>query len=113
MITEMEILTKVQGLTTTQLSFWVSEEWVRPAKSKTESSTEIVFSDVDIARVRLLVMLCNDLEVGNEAVPVILSLIDQVHDMREQLRIISCAIEEQPDNIRHDILKCARRFQES
>lgn len=108
MITEMEILAEVNGVTIAQLHLWVSEEWVRPA----QGSAKITFSEVDIARVRLLAMLCNELEVGNEAVPIILSLIDQVHDMHEQMRIITGAIEAQPDDIRTCILEYARRDQE-
>jgi len=105
MITEMEILAKVNGVTTAQLHLWISEEWVRPARD----NADIAFSEADIARVRLLAMLCNELGVGNEAVPIILSLIDQVHDMHEQMRIIADAIEAQPDDVRTCILECARR----
>ncbi len=105
MITEVEILSRVRGVSTDQLHLWIAEEWVRPA----HSGDGIVFSEVDIARVRLLATLCKELEVGDEAIPIILSLIDQVHDMHEQMRIIAGAIEAQPDNIRIDILDCARK----
>ena len=109
MITEIEILARVKGVTTTQLHLWISEQWVRPA----QSGNAKLFSEADIARVRLLATLCEDLEVGNEAVPIILSLIDQMHDMHEQMRIIAGAIEAQPDDIRVRILECARKDQEN
>ncbi len=108
MITEIDILTKVQGITQTQLRLWISESWVRPA----HSGKDLVFNDADIARVRLLATLCCDFEVGDEAVPIILSLIDQVHDMQAQMRLIAGAIDAQPDDIRVKILKRARRDQD-
>jgi chaperone modulatory protein CbpM len=109
MITEIEILTKVHGVTRSQLRLWVSESWVRPARS----GSELVFNDADIARVRLLATLCCDFEVGDEAVPIILSLIDQVHDMQAQMRVIAHAIDAQPDDIRVKILKRARSDQDT
>ena len=107
MIDEREILSKINGISAVQLRVWVSQEWVRPVRS----GATVVYNEADIARVHLLHLLDNQLEVGSEAIPIILSLIDQVHDMREQMQIISRAVEAQPDDIRTEILKWARKRQ--
>ena len=107
MIDEQEVLSRVKGISAVQLRVWVSEEWVRPA----QSGTVIVFNEADLARVQLLHLLDNQLDVGNEAIPIILSLIDQVHDLRGQMRTVSAAIDTQPDDIRAEILKWARERQ--
>ena len=105
MISEQDVLAKIKGVTTVQLRFWIAEDWVRP----TRKSAANVFNDADIARLGLLHMLTNELEVGSEAIPIILSLIDQVHDLRDQMRIVAGAIEAQPDGIRVELLECARK----
>lgn len=104
MITEQDILIEIESLTAVQLHIWISEDWIRPA----QSDSQPVFNEADVARVRLLDMLHNQLDIDSEAIPVILSLLDQVHDLREQMRIICAAIEAQPNDIRNEILKQAR-----
>ncbi len=103
MIDEQEVLTKITSVSAVQLRIWITKEWVRPA----QSGAAIVFGEADLARIRLLDMLDNQLGVGSEAIPIILSLIDQVHDLREQTRIISRAIDAQPADIRSKILQAA------
>ena len=107
MVDEVEVLVQIASVSAVQLRIWVSEEWVRP----TRNDRGLVFNEADVARVRLINMLYNELEVGEEAIPIILSLIDQVHDLREQMRIISDAIDEQPDEIRSTLLGAARKSQ--
>lgn len=100
-----EVLLKIKSVSVTQLQVWVSEEWVRPA----QGDADYIFNDADLARIRLLDFLENQLEVGNEAMPIILSLIDQVHDLREQLRIISDVIETQSGEVRETLLKTVQK----
>ena len=107
MIDEREVLSKVGGISAVQLRIWVTQEWVRPA----QSGAVVVYNEADIARIHLLHLLDNQLDVGPEAIPIILSLIDQVHDLRGQMQIISRAVEAQPDDVRAEILKWARKSQ--
>ena len=60
------------------LEMWIREEWLIPG----QSAGELTFSDADIARVKLIRDLKNDLGVNDEGVGVILSLVDQVHGLR-------------------------------
>ena len=105
MIDQQEILIRVKGVSAVQLDFWVCEHWVRPA----HSGRDFHFNEADIARVHLLHTLNNELEVGEEAMPIILSLIDQVHEMRAQMLTLSSAIDTQPEEVRRQILEQARK----
>jgi len=105
MIDQKEILLRIKGVSAIQLDLWVCEHWVRPA----HSGDDFVFNEADIARVHLLHTLNNELEVGTEAIPIILSLIDQLHEMRAQMHTISSAIEDQPEDVRFQILEQAKK----
>ena len=107
MITEHDVLLKIESVTAVQLRVWITEEWIRPA----QSGSTVTFNEADLARIRLLDMLNNQLDIDSEAIPIILSLLDQVHDLREQMRILCTAVQAQPDDIRAEILKQARKKQ--
>lgn len=61
------------------LDFWIAEEWLLPG----EEQNEVVFSQADIARARLIGELIDDLGVNAEGVGVILDLLDQIHSLRQ------------------------------
>jgi chaperone modulatory protein CbpM len=44
------------------------------------------FSDIDLARAQLIGDLRSDLGVNDEAVPIVLDLIDQIHGLRRLVR---------------------------
>lgn len=81
------------GVTRIEVERWVSAGWVLPDGTA-----------VDTARLRLLVELRTDLGLDDEAIPVVLSLIDQVHGLRHQLHRLAHAIEQQPVDVRSNIL---------
>jgi chaperone modulatory protein CbpM len=64
------------------LDAWIEADWLRPQGSRAERE----FSDVDLARARLIGDLCGDLGLNDEAIPVVLDLIDQVHGLRRLVR---------------------------
>jgi chaperone modulatory protein CbpM len=63
------------------LELWIEEEWVLPQGQ----SDAPEFSETDLARVRLIQDLIDDLGVNAEGVGVALHLIDQIHDLRRAL----------------------------
>lgn len=79
-----------------ELSRWIEERWVRP-ESRVEG---YVFHEVDVARVRLICELRHDLAIDEEAMPVVLQLLDQVYALRRRLRAMRDAIEAQPAELR-------------
>ena len=78
---------------------WVEAGWLLPRQDGTTRD----FSEVDLARAQLI----HDLEhlgVNDEAIPVILDLIDQVHGLRRTLRDVLSAIHAQPEAMRRWIV---------
>jgi chaperone modulatory protein CbpM len=63
------------------LTAWIEEEWLIPRGSVDEMS----FSEIDVARVRLIRDLKIGLGVNDEGIGVILNLLDQLHGMRRKL----------------------------
>ena len=65
-----------------ELTTWVERGWVHP--DSTEAGWE--FHEIDVARVRLLHDLRRDMDVAEDALPLVLSLLDQVYELRGTLR---------------------------
>jgi chaperone modulatory protein CbpM len=81
-----------------RLARWVEAGWLLPpAQDRAQGS-----SAVDRARAELIHDLI-DLGINDEAIPVILALIDQLHGMRRAMRELSSTIAAQPDATRHRI----------
>lgn len=91
MMTEAEILTRVDRLTEDRLTVCIARSWVRPLASGEG------FTETDLARLRLIVELTEDLAVNDEAVPVILNLIDEVSGLRRRMRVFDHALASAPD----------------
>ncbi|MEB8387230.1 MerR family transcriptional regulator [Rhodobacteraceae bacterium KMM 6894] len=100
MLEERDVLTRVRRVRLQELRLWVQEGWVRPARS--ESGPR--FDELDVARVRLVRDLRRDLSVPADTVPVILSLLDQVHGLRRELRSLAEAVQAQPEETRQAIV---------
>jgi len=71
----------LSGMGHETLTAWIEEGWLIPAGSVTEMS----FSEIDIARARLIHDLKMDLGVNDEGVGVILNLVDQLYGLRRKL----------------------------
>jgi chaperone modulatory protein CbpM len=104
MMTENELIELLDGLTRDQLRRWIDSGWVQ-AEREGES---YVFAEIDCARVRLIRDVHDTMEVNDEVMPMILSLVDQVYGLRRELRRLALAIQAQPDDVRHAIAeRCA------
>ena len=82
-----------------ELELWVSEGWVEA----TLVETEWQFSEAAEARVHLICDLRHDMAVNDEAIPLILDLMDQLYATRRQLKALAAAVEAQPEEVKHDI----------
>ena len=83
------VVQRVRGVDVQTLEVWVTQEWVRPRRE----AGAPVFEEIDVARVQLIVELRDELEVGEAAMPVVLSLLDQLHGARAQVRQVLAALE--------------------
>lgn len=74
-------LATTSGIKVETLELWIEQEWLVPGAT----SAGMRFTDVDVARVRLIQELQNDLGANDEGIAVILHLMDQLHGLRRAL----------------------------
>lgn len=96
---EQETITTITRLTRARLTTYVKHEFLRP----TQSESGPVFDAADLARIELICDLTEQFDLEGDALGVVLSLIDQLHGVRGELRRIMAAIEAQPDEVRQQI----------
>ena len=82
------VLTIVSGLQRPDLDRWIAHRLVLP---DSEAGT-YVFREIDVARIRLIQQLRDDLQVNEEALPIVLSLLDQLYDIRRRMRELGSAL---------------------
>jgi chaperone modulatory protein CbpM len=87
-------------LTQVELVTWVERGWVIPDTAE----TGLEFHEIDVARVSLIRDLRHDMDLAEDAIPLVLSLLDQVYDLRRTLKSILGALEHQSADVRSAIL---------
>lgn len=99
-LTEDDLLAAVPGLTRTRLVAFIETELVTPLRHEHDGGAARLFRAVDVARVQLLCDLSLDLDLDDDALGVVLGLLDQLHATRRDLLAITRAVEEQPPEVR-------------
>jgi chaperone modulatory protein CbpM len=99
------VLALFTDLPETELSIWIERGWVQPE----EADAGWEFREIDVARVRLIRDLRHDMDVGEDAVPMVLSLLDQIYDLRGTLRDLLRVVQQQPEPVRTTLLAALRR----
>jgi chaperone modulatory protein CbpM len=84
-----ELLARFAGLERAEILRWVENRWVLPDIA----GEQWVFQQVDVARVELIRHVRDDLAVNDEAMTLVLGLLDQVYDLRRQMRRLCDAVE--------------------
>jgi chaperone modulatory protein CbpM len=101
MITIETLTHTVTGLSLDDLRRWIDNAWVRPDGQPGHYR----FHDIDVARLRLIVELRDDLGVDEAALPVVLSLLDQLYETRRRMIRLRTVIETVvPEDVRGRIL---------
>ncbi len=110
MKTLTEVVMMVGRIEQAELVRWVELGWVAPNRSATTpaADTDLLFSEVDIARIRMICDLRHDLVVEEETMPLVLSLLDQMYALRHQMNALTGAIQQQPGDVREAILRQLR-----
>ena len=90
-----------------ELVTWVERGWVVPETA----DTGLIFHEIDVARVRLIHDLRRDLDIGEDAMPVVLSLLDQVYELRSTLKSLLLALQSQPTDVQAQLLSKLARSQ--
>lgn len=102
MITIDVLVSQTAGLNRADLELWVRNDWVKP-----EAVGEVLsFREIDVARVILIRELRDDLEVNDAALPIVLSLIDQLYDLRRHMRQLGEVMQDTvPGDLRTKVLQ--------
>jgi chaperone modulatory protein CbpM len=90
-----ELLRRVQGLDRRDLMRWVENRWVLPERR----DHTWIFHELDVARVELIVEIRQEFAIDEEALPLVLDLLDQVYALRRQLRRMCDAVAAQPQDV--------------
>jgi chaperone modulatory protein CbpM len=101
MIAFDELLARFRDLERRDLVHWVEESWVLPERR----AETWVFHEVDVARIELIIEIRRDFAIDDEAMPLVLSLLDQVYSLRRQMRRLCDAVAAQPDEVQAAIRK--------
>src|SRR6516162_8898132 len=95
MISFDDLIERVQGLDRRELVRWVENRWVLPERR----DQTWIFHEVDVARVELILEIRQEFAIDEEALPLVLGLLDQVYDLRRQLRRMCDALAAQPQEV--------------
>ena len=103
MIAFDELMRRFAELNAAELSRWVENRWVVPETATEEGGERWVFHEVDVARVELILDIRREFAVDDEALSLVLGLLDQVYSLRRHMRRLCDALEQQPPEIRDAI----------
>lgn len=88
----------IARIETEVLENWVEAGWLLP-----QGDEDDYLSEIDLARAYLINDL-NELGANDDAIPIILNLIDHLHGTRNTLQELLVRIHLQPENTRQEIL---------
>ena len=91
-----EIVTVVRHLTEDRLDRFIAAEALEPAHAEG-------FDEVERARITLLCELSDDFDVPDQALAMVMSLVDQLHGTRGSLLRLARALAEEPQEVRDRI----------
>lgn len=91
-----ETLAALPDLTSDQLARYISAGVVLPVQSETGP----LFRELDIARLHLVVDLAEGYHLDEDALGLVLSLVDQLHGLRGDMRAILDAVAREPAETR-------------
>ncbi|MBP2305233.1 hypothetical protein GBZ48_00235 [Azospirillum melinis] len=102
-ITLNELRRSFADLDAAELDRWIGNRWIRPEGRP----GAYVFHEIDVARVHLIVEL-REMAIDDEALPLVLSLLDQLYGVRRQMKLLYKAIDAQPEEVRQTLLVAVR-----
>lgn len=104
MIRVEAVVTQVHGVARADLDDWVARGWIVPQGRQ----PDWIFTETDISRVRLVRDLRHDAGIGEDSLAVVLSLLDQIADLRHALHGVAEAMTELPPDTRARLLSRLR-----
>lgn len=101
MIRETQLIAQFTYLERQTLLTWIEEGVIEPHRDE----QGYLFDSVDESRVALACDLHYRMGLEHASLPVILSLIDQLHHARHHLRKLTRAVAVQPEDVKRDITR--------
>ena len=101
MIRETDLIAQFTVLERQVLLTWIEEGVIAPHRDE----EGYLFDRVDKSRVALACDLHYRMGLEHASLPVILSLIDQLHHARNHLRGLTRAVAEQPEAVQQEIIR--------
>lgn len=96
-----ETVLRVPGLTEDRLTRFIAAEVVRPVQGTAGGG----FAQVDVARLQLACELCDGYALEDEALAMVMSVIDRMHGMRRDLHAMMQAVAAEGDEVRLRIVR--------
>jgi chaperone modulatory protein CbpM len=100
-LTEEELIESITRLTSDRLTEYLAAEIVIPE----QSDQGVVYHSIDVARLELACELHEQYDMEADALSMMISLIDQMHGLRAELREVLNAVEAQPDPVRQQLIE--------
>ena len=96
-----EAISIVPELNREDLDRWIGEALIEAQ----QEADNTMLTDTQFARVILICTLRYDLDVDEEILPIVLNLLDQLHDTRQRLHRLSQAVLAQDEDVKSSILE--------
>ncbi len=103
---EEQIIAAVPGLDRTLLLRFVSARIIIPVDRPSEHATG--FSPVDIARLRLACELCESFDFEDDALEVVMGLVDRLHSTLADFHALLEVVEDLPEDQRVSVARSLR-----
>ncbi len=100
-LTEEELIATITRLTSDRLTEYLAAEIVIPE----QSAQGVVYRSIDVARLELACELHEQYDMEADALSMMISLIDQMHGLRAELREVLNAVEAQPEPVRQQMIE--------
>jgi chaperone modulatory protein CbpM len=100
MFSETEIVAQFSRLEAHVLEHWIAAGWLKPKQSE----EGFLFDDADVARAHFLCDLAFEMELGDEELAMVVSLVDRLNGARAMLQALTQAVQSQPAAVREAIM---------
>ncbi|MDP5307535.1 hypothetical protein [Paracoccus spongiarum] len=101
---ETEVITLIEDLSPPRLKAYLSARIVHPVTTP----QGLGYRDADLARLQLLCDLSEAYDLPEDALQMVMSLVDQLNTARGDLRALMRAVSSEPDEVRRRIQACLR-----
>lgn len=94
------VVTRVYGVGRSELDDWIARGWI----ASHGTPPDLLLDEAELARVQLVRDLRGQAGIAEDTLAVVLSLLDQVADLRHALDRVQTVMAELPPDLRHEVL---------